>query len=283
MPPRRHSPHVDGPSKLSGDGGDMNSAGGDTNYVDDARSNQQDERGYLEQIAGQSMAHPNEDFEFQFEFDEHLPPFPSVPAARAPSVDEPMPQVESQQPVFDPIQGFPLVEIEAPRDDAHRAYLVHNFRQELLSDIVNVEHLKRHADQYPISVHDLRRAEVAEALLNDGLIEGQPYLLALNVTRHDWHPKTCDCIYTVNLAGGPRRGSAETLQCYFAGVPYALWEYWGERTRMTDLHVRNYVKVFNDTHFFRAITAFWLDDKEWLAFWKSRRVSGRSSTRRGVM
>lgn len=114
---------------------------------DHGQSNQNDGQEYIEQIASQSNARPDEDFEFQFGFDEDLPPVPAVPASRASSIDEPMEPVEDHQPVFDPVLGFPLVDVEVHRDQAHRAYLVHNFRQELLSDIVNDEHLKKHADQ----------------------------------------------------------------------------------------------------------------------------------------
>lgn len=129
-----------------------------------------------------------------------------------------------------------------------------------------------------LSGHRIRRQELDEAIDQNGVLHGRTYLLAENIRRHDWQRSSGNCLYSVDTNDGTVKLPAEELLGQFTGVYYALWQYWGERTRLREAHVTRYVNEAPAKHdvFFRAIVYHWLDDAHWLRLWRSRRASGRA-------
>ncbi|KAJ9121115.1 hypothetical protein QFC24_005097 [Naganishia onofrii] len=160
-------------------------------------------------------------------------------------------------------------------DPLSRLLLVEQFREEMLQEMMQEELNRNGITQHQVCAHEHHRTQLDEAVLNDGRINGRPYLVVEHITRHDWHPATGNCIYTVGTYGGPPRGSAETLTSHYSGVPYAIWEYWGKRTRVRPNCANTYVDNFGTNNFYRAIIWPWLDDERWLNLWRSRRASRR--------
>lgn len=76
--------------------------------------------------------------------------------------------------------------------------------------------------QHQVCAHQYHYTQLDEAVLNNGQVDGQPYLVVEHIVRHDWYPVTGNCICTVGIVGGPSRGSAETLSNHYSGVPYAV-------------------------------------------------------------
>lgn len=200
-----------------------------------------------------------------------MPPVPIL--HRDGSFGEHEPEGDANDQPFAPIvQPYPIP-ASPPQTAEQRAHLVEVFREELAEELVDYGRRGRRAYQRPITAHDLRDSQVTEALSNNGCLNGMPYLLAENIIRHDWHKITGDCIYTVRMHGGPPRANATELEANYAGVPYTIWEYWGQRTRVREAHVTRYVHAFGVDGFHRAVMWFWMNEEEWLELWRQRQAS----------
>jgi hypothetical protein len=70
--------------------------------------------------------------------------------------------------------------------------------------------------QHQVCAHQYHYTQLDEAVLNNGQVDGQPYLVVEHIVRHDWYPVTGNCICTVGIVGGPSRGSAETLSNHYS-------------------------------------------------------------------
>ncbi|KAJ9128246.1 hypothetical protein QFC24_000539 [Naganishia onofrii] len=194
-----------------------------------------------------------------------------------PAQDEPMHHDEVvnddlQQQVEDVPVAIPD---QAVDDDLLRLLLVERFREEILQDMMHDYLREEGVTQYRVCPHKYHHTQLDVAVLKDGQINGRPYMVVEHITRHDWHPVTGNCIYTVGIADGPPRRSAETLANHYWGVPYAIWEYWGKRTRVRRNRVTTYVDNFGTNDFYRVIMWHWLGDERWLHLWRSRRASRR--------
>lgn len=175
---------------------------------------------------------------------------PPIPVVRPNLVT--IPAVDNGNQHFN---GVAYVDIPSfvPQERVGRARLVQSFRDEILEDLVHDILLENGVAQYHITGHDLHQAQVEEAIANHGRVSGKPYLLSTNIYRHDWHPSTGNCTYSLNIKTGPPRGVAEYLEEHYAGVRFALWRYWGERKGIRLHHVHRYVNDFGPHGYFQAI------------------------------
>ena len=204
-----------------------------------------------------------------------LPSIPMVRRSRQEIEDEPMNVDVAGQPEG-PIRFeiYPIPTVR-PRNSSERAHLVRMYREELVQDLVRCGIRGHRASQY-YSAHRLRQLQIDQAARNEGQLNGLPLLLTDNITRHDWQKHTGDCVYTVNLGVGPRRATAEVLERHFGGVPYTIWEYWGNRIRVQEAHVTRYVNNFGPENFYRQVMWQWLNIERWLALWRAKRGSRRA-------
>lgn len=219
---------------------------------------------------------------------EDLPPVPSVPVSknsrnkRASTRHDEEVQAEPMH-VDEEVNVRPEEDAaavpaipEAPVVDPKlRMALVQRFREEVIQDMMQDFLKENEASQYRICAHEHHHTQLEIAVLNDGRADDKPYLVVEHIVRHDWHPVTGNCIYTVGIGGGPSRGSAETLAYHYSGVPYAVWEYWGKRTRTRQKLVTHYVDNFGTNDFYRVLMWHWLSDDRWLSLWRARRASRR--------
>jgi hypothetical protein len=202
-----------------------------------------------------------------------MPPAPVLRPAEPVDPVEPMDE-DVQQPIGQLHSALIVIPAVVPDLAVDKAYLVMGFREELIQDLVRFGLGNEMENQYRVSPHSLRQVQVKEAIRNQGSLNGRPYLLTENLTRHDWHKKTGECIYTINICdenGQQFRLSAEQLQKKFSGVPYSVWQYWGERTRVKDAHVHRYVHAFGRHDFYRAVMYFWLAPANWIELWRELR------------
>jgi hypothetical protein len=156
-----------------------------------------------------------------------------------------------------------------------KAYLVKLFREEILYDHTKRQEQAAGLQSKQLSVHGQRMKQLKQAIANFGKVGGLPLLVMSNITRHDWKGLTGLCIYTIDLDGGPRSGTGESLAAYYAGVDYTLWEYWGAKNRIRPHHVRQYINSVEQQGFYQEIMWPHLPEREWLALWRERRTSGR--------
>jgi hypothetical protein len=159
--------------------------------------------------------------------------------------------------------------LTSPTTAEEKTHLIFLFREEVLHNHVNSSKPVR------VSAHDIRMREVKQAIRNSGMLGDKPYLLASNITRHDWHHRTGVCIYTVNLKNGPKSGSGEHLAEHYAGVEHTLWEYWGSRNRIRHHHVRRFINLYDPQTFYQTIMWQHLPTREWIGLWQQLRDSGR--------
>jgi hypothetical protein len=139
-------------------------------------------------------------------------------------------------------QGI-LVDIVAPQDRDSRRNLIESFRLEILHDWVHDTLLQNGVNVPHVSAFDLHSAQMEEALSNLGLAHGRPYVHVNHFVRHDWHPRTGNCVYTVQSPIGRERGSAEELEVRFSGVRHAIWSYWGERGHVRRHNIVRYCRM----------------------------------------
>ncbi|KAJ9123875.1 hypothetical protein QFC22_000663 [Naganishia vaughanmartiniae] len=107
------------------------------------------------------------------------------------------------------------IPVAVPRNPLERAQLVLACREEILQDLVQDILLENGVTQYHVTGHDLHQVQIEEAIANHGRVSGGPYLLSTNIYRHDWHPGTGDCTYSLNIQTGPPGGSAENLEEHY--------------------------------------------------------------------
>lgn len=208
--------------------------------------------------------------------------YPSVAVARSHSPSEPAEDedVSMEAEVVRQPQASERFAIPArvPTGAADRAQLVRVFREAIIQGQIrgmlrrdNVE-----IGQLRVSAHSIRHIQLDVALRNNGRVNGKLYLLPENITRHDWNCRTGECFYSVNLVDPPIRSTAEQLETVFSGVPYTIWEYWGRRTRVREVHVHRYVYGnFGRYGFYRVVMWFWLNGRNWLELWRRLQSSGR--------
>lgn len=114
--------------------------------------------------------------------------------------------------------------------------------------------------------HNIRRQVVDEAIDQESVLHGLFYLPAENTRRHDWHRGSGDCLYSFDNNAGFVKICVELLLCQFTPVQYALWQYWGERTRLREAHDTRHVNDAPSGHdiLFRAMLCHKLEDAHWL-------------------
>jgi hypothetical protein len=171
-------------------------------------------------------------------------------------------------PVHDIFDG-----IVAPETPDERALLVQRFREEILQEWAEDEGASI-GWEGPINAHSVHMEELDQALRVHRNQNGWPHMLMTNIQRHDWD-RAANCIYTIVVAGGRIRGSAEELVRRMTGVPRALWEYWANRSRVLRAHIRRYVRAHGTFDYFRVIMWHLLPDRQWLGLWRQRRTSRR--------
>lgn len=208
--------------------------------------------------------------------------FPPVPVAGSnspsePAADEHVPmEVEVERQPQAP-ERF-LIPARVPTGAADRFHLVRVFREAIIQGQIRGM-LRRdnvHIGQLQVSAHNIRHIQLDVALRNNGRVNGKLYLLPENITRHDWNHGTGERFYSVNLVDPPIRRTAEQLETVFSGVPYTIWEYWGRRTRVREVHVHRYVYGnFGRCGFYRVVMWFWLNGRNWLELWRRLQTSGR--------
>jgi hypothetical protein len=125
-----------------------------------------------------------------------------------------------------------------------------------------------------VTAHHLQQADVPEAIRNNGQNSGLPFLLVDHLLRHDWH-HTGDCIYTVRVFGDRFSGPVDRLEATYAGVRYALWQYWRARGNVRSTNVANYLAFAGRDKFHSTLMWPFLDTDEWLTYWRNRRASRR--------
>ncbi|KAJ9116277.1 hypothetical protein QFC24_006794 [Naganishia onofrii] len=74
-----------------------------------------------------------------------------------------------------------------------RLLSVEQFREEMLQEMMHEELNRNGITQHQVCAHEHHRTQLDEAVLNDGRINGRPYLVVEHITRHDWHPATGNC------------------------------------------------------------------------------------------
>jgi hypothetical protein len=196
-------------------------------------------------------------------------------STNVPNEDVPMDVEVVRQPQAP--ERYPIPDI-VPSGVADRAHLVRVFREAVIQGQIRgmLERDNIRIGQLRVNAHNIRRIQLDLALRNNGRVNGRLYLLPENITRQDWNHRTGECFYSVNLVDPAIRRTAETLEKEFSGVPYTIWEYWGQRTRVREAHVHRYVfGNFGRYGFYRVVMWFWLSDQEWLELWRTLQASGR--------
>jgi hypothetical protein len=194
------------------------------------------------------------------------PPAPSAPEAQSLETLHKDKQVISQRH---------LVPITPSQDQDSRQILVDEFRREVLQDWIQDTLAENGIHNPTLTALDIYSIEVEEAIRNLGLVHGRPYLLFNQFIRHDWHPRSGDCIYTVQTPSGRQRGSAEGLEVSFSGVRYAVWNYWGERGHVRKANVERHLLMMGRHGFYQILMWPWMDEEVWLSMWRNRRASRR--------
>jgi hypothetical protein len=169
-----------------------------------------------------------------------------------------------------------LIPIVEPHNARDRVQLATAFRHEVLHDWVYDTLISNGIIDLQVTAHQLHQAEIEGAISNFGRISGQEYVLVENIIRHDWHHASNDCLYTLSLPSGRVRGTAENLEERFAGVRYAVWQYWGNRGYVRQHNVRRYLDAFPRPSFYQTILWPFPENEEWLQLWEERRVSRRA-------
>jgi hypothetical protein len=168
-----------------------------------------------------------------------------------------------------------LVHITVPQDANSRRRLAVSYHDEILHDWIQDTLRESGIHDANVTADDIHSMEIQDALSNHGRVHGRPYLLCDHFLRHDWNPRTHNCVYTVQTPTGRHRGSAEGLEERFSGVRYAVWSYWGARGNVRRHNIQRYVETFGLHSFYATLMWPWLDDEVWLALWRNRRDSRR--------
>jgi hypothetical protein len=169
-----------------------------------------------------------------------------------------------------------LIEIVTPENQCARRTLIDAFRREVLHDWIQDALAENGIHNPHISALEIHSIEVDEAINNLGFVHGRPYLLVGHFIRHDWHPRSGDCIYTVQTPAGRERGSAEGLETRFSGVRYAVWSYWGERGHVRRDNVVRHLEMMGRHGFYQILMWPWMEEEVWLSMWRNRRASRRA-------
>jgi hypothetical protein len=169
-----------------------------------------------------------------------------------------------------------LIEIVTPENQCTRRTLIDAFRREVLHDWIQDALAENGIHNPHISAFEIHSIEVDEAINNLGFVHGRPYLLVGHFIRHDWHPRSGDCIYTLQTPAGRERGSAEGLETRFSGVRYAVWSYWGERGHVRRDNVVRHLEMMGRHGFYQILMWPWMEEEVWLSMWRNRRASRRA-------
>lgn len=196
--------------------------------------------------------------------------WPAIPSVSQPKADENA-KLENENN-----RQRNLIEIVTPENQCTRRTLVDAFRREVLHDWIQDALAENGVHNPHISALEIHSIEVDEAINNLGLVHGRPYLLVGHFIRHDWHPRSGDCIYTVQTPIGRQRGSAEGLEIRFSGVRYAVWSYWGERGHVRRDNVVRHLEMMGRHGFYQILMWPWMEEEVWLSMWRNRRASRRA-------